>query len=175
MKNGNSISPLLTALILIVLAALTRFIDHPHNFTAIGAIALFAGATFRDKRLALILPFVVMLLTDLYFGFHFSMIPVYLCFLLTVYAGIRIGHRQTPVNIGLGAIITSVIFFLVTNLPFWYMELSLYPPTLEGTLQSYAMALPFFKNQLAGDLFYSAVLFGTFRVYSVATRQQVEL
>ena len=39
----------LPAAILIVLAAITRFIPHPFNFTAIGAMALFSGA--RDLHI----------------------------------------------------------------------------------------------------------------------------
>jgi hypothetical protein len=159
--KSNSLYPVI---LLIIIAALTRFIPHPFNFTAIGAIALFSGANFRDKRLAYLLPFAVMLITDLIIGFHFSLIPVYGSFAIAVFIGTMISKNQNVVSIGIGSIISSVIFFLITNLPFWYLDLKLYPMTISGTIESYTMALPFFRNQLIGDLFYSALLFGIFHM-----------
>ena len=43
-------------------AAALRLVPHPSNFTPIGALALFAGAQFDDKRWALIVPLAAMLL-----------------------------------------------------------------------------------------------------------------
>ena len=62
----------LPVVLLIILAAITRFIPHPFNFTAVGAMALFSGANFKDKRFAFLMPIAVMLITDLFLGFHFS-------------------------------------------------------------------------------------------------------
>ena len=70
----------------------------------------------------------------------------------------------------LGSLLSSLVFFLVTNLPFWYADLSLYSLDLKGTITSYTMALPFFKNQIAGDLFFSGMIFGSYyliRKYSL--------
>lgn len=159
MKSINWFVPLL-----ILAAALSRFIPHPFNFTAIGAMALFAGANVRDKKYAYLFPISVMLMTDLYFGWHFSILPVYFSFGFAVWLGTRIKNSQTVVNIAGMTLLSSIVFFLVTNLPFWYSNLQLYSLDLKGTLESYAMAIPFFKNQLAGDLFYTSVLFGIFYV-----------
>ena len=41
---------------LVAAAAASRLIPHPPNFTAIGAMALFAGATFPDRRVAVFDP-----------------------------------------------------------------------------------------------------------------------
>jgi hypothetical protein len=38
----------------------------------------------------------------------------------------------------------------------------MYPLTGAGLAACFAAALPFFQNSLAGDLFYSALLFGGF-------------
>jgi hypothetical protein len=150
-----------TSVALILFAAATRFIPHPFNFTGMGAMALFAGATIADRRIAFLLPFFAMAITDLYFGFHFSILPVYLCFACIVWMGTRIKDLR-PAKIGIGSVASSILFFLVTNLPFWYADLSLYSLDLKGTMQSYTMALPFFWNQLAGDLFYNGILFGVY-------------
>ena len=38
----------------------------------------------------------------------------------------------------------------------------MYPLTLSGLAACYVAAVPFFQNTLAGDLFYSGLLFGGF-------------
>ncbi len=163
MKENKALSgSFVLALVLIVVAAVTRFIPHPFNFTAIGAIALFSGAVVKDKRLAFLIPISVLLFTDMILGFHFSMLPVYTCFAFTVFMGIFIKNKQNIFSIAFASLVSSLVFFLITNLPFWYWELGLYPMTISGTMESYKMAIPFFKNQLVGDLFYNSMLFGFF-------------
>jgi hypothetical protein len=147
----------ISILVLMIIAALTRFIPHPFNFTAIGAMALFTGANIKDKRLAFILTFLVMIVTDYFIGIHRIMFPVYASLSLIVVLGILIQNKQKVQTIGLASIGSSILFFLVTNLPFWYG--TRYPHTFGGAIESYTLSLPFLWNQLAGDLFYSAVLF----------------
>jgi len=38
----------------------------------------------------------------------------------------------------------------------------MYPQTFAGMMASYVAAIPFFANTVAGDLFYTALLFGGF-------------
>ena len=155
---------------LMVFAAITRLVPHPFNFTAVGALALFGGAVISNKKLAFLVPMGVMLLTDSIIGFHQSMVPVYFCFAATVFLGMWMVSKINVITVTSGALTSSILFFLVTNLPFWYADLSLYPLTWEGTLASYTAALPFFGNQLAADLFYNATLFG---VYALVNRRFV--
>lgn len=154
----------LPVVLLIILAAITRFIPHPFNFTAVGAMALFSGANFKDKRFAFLMPIAVMLITDLFLGFHFSILPVYACFAFTVWMGTQISSKQNVLNVSGSSIISSVVFFLVTNLPFWYLDQHLYPMNLQGTIMSYTMALPFFSNQIIGDLFFNGVMFSVYHL-----------
>lgn len=155
---------LLVFIPLVIAAIASRFIPHPFNFTAVGAIALFSGAMMVDKRYAYLIPLALLFLTDLFIGFHFSMLPVYGSFMLTVWIGTKIRNNPRWFKIMGASVISSLIFFLITNLPLWYLDLRLYPMTMEGTLTSYEMALPFFRNQLLGDLFYNAILFGMFYI-----------
>jgi len=148
--------------LLVVFAIITRLIPHPFNFTAIGALALFSGAVIKNKRLAFLIPVAAMLVTDAMIGFHASMIPVYLCFIATVWIGMKMIKQINVASVPAASITSSVLFFLVTNLPFWYVDISLYPLTWQGMMESYTAAIPFFGNQIAGDLFYSAVLFGAY-------------
>jgi len=171
-KNVNT---LLLAAGLVLFAAITRLLPHPFNFTAIGAMALFSGATFRNKPWAYLLPFTALFLTDLILGFHFSLLPVYACFAFTVWIGTKINSQPKPMQIGVFSILSSVVFFLVTNLPVWYADISLYPISLKGTLTSYTMALPFFKNQILGDLVYNALLFGVYHLFAQSRKVQISV
>ena len=148
---------------IVAIAALLRFLPHPPNFVPIAAIALFGGAYFSDKRLALLLPLSIMIITDMLIGFHSTMWVVYLNFAAMVGIGILVGKRIGFASVTAGALTGSVLFYLTTNFAVWAMGSGLiYPLPLEGLMMSYTAAIPFFHYSIAGDLFYSAVLFGGF-------------
>ncbi|MEX2397469.1 MAG: DUF6580 family putative transport protein [Balneolales bacterium] len=154
-------SRVLILLIIVVLAAATRLLPHPPNFTPIAAIALFGGSYFADKRMAFVLPLLVMIISDFFLGFHGTMTFVYLCFALTVYMGFGLRGKVSPLPVLGSAIGASVLFFIVTNFGVWLTG-SWYPKTFEGLLMCYTAAIPFFHNTLAGTLVYSDVLFTGF-------------
>jgi len=53
-------------------------------------------------------------------------------------------------------IFSSIFFFLYTNFGWWLVS-GMYPYTLDGLIQCYIMGLPFFKNNLVGDLIFVPV------------------
>lgn len=161
----SNFSRTLLIISLIAVAAITRFIPHPFNFTAIGAMALFGGATMTDKRLALVLPLLAMLISDFFIGFHEGMWLVYAAFLVVGFIGIAISKNIKLASVITGSLAGSCVFYLLTNFAFFYPE-TMYPHTVAGILQSYVMAIPFFTNALAGDLFFNGVLFGSFYLVS---------
>lgn len=157
--------------LLIVAAALSRLLPHPFNFTPIGAMALFGAAHFSDKRLAFVLPFAAMWLSDLWLnnvlydnGGTFQWMGsswVYGTFCLISMMGL-LALRRVRVGAVLGtSLMASVLFFLITNFSVWYGSLT-YPQSIAGLMLCYEAGIPFFWNTLAGDLFYCAVLFGGF-------------
>lgn len=156
------LKPRILALVsVIVLAAAARLIPHPPNMTPIAAIALFGGATFADKRLALLVPLAALLLSDLVLGFSNSMPFVYLSFAVIVGIGLWLQKRRTaPVILG-AVLASSVLFFAVTNFGVWALG-TMYPKTLAGLGACYVAAIPFFRNEILGDLFFAALLFGGF-------------
>ena len=164
----------ISVILLIILAVITRLVPHPFNFTAIGALALFSGSVIPNKKLAFLVPVFAMLIGDAILGFHASMIPVYLCFVATVWLGMTMVKNINLFSVPAASITSSLMFFLVTNLPFWYADISLYPLTWEGTVESYTAALPFFGNQLAGDLFYCTILFGAYSLLRQRYFESVE-
>lgn len=157
MRNSRFI----TVLTIIVLAALSRILPHPPNVTPLTAIALFGGAYFTDKRIACIVPLLIMFLSDWIIGFHSQIVTVYLCFLLTVALGIATrSSKKKVIAISGATLLGSVIFFIATNFGVWLWD-GLYPRTLTGLWTCYVAAIPFFRNAVLGDFFYVAILFGS--------------
>lgn len=160
------INPRLLALVAFVLfAAATRLLPHPPNLTAVTAMALFGGAYFADRRWAFAAPLLALLLSDLALGFYPHMEVPYLGFVLVVCIGLRLQKQRTAGRIFAATLLSSVLFFVLTNFGEWLWRVEMpYPKTLDGLIACYVNALPFFRNTLLGDLIYTALLFGGFRL-----------
>ncbi len=152
------------ALLLILLGVSTRLLPHPANFAPIAAIALFAGI-YLPKKFAIILPMAAMLISDLILGFYLwpVMVSVYFSFAVTGMIGLAIQKQKKFSTVLGGALLASILFFIVTNWAVWAFG-TMYAHNFNGLIQSYLMALPFFKNTLLGDLFYTGVLVGSMEV-----------
>jgi len=161
---------------MIILAALSRLIPHPLNFTPIAALGLFGAAHLKPKWLAFAIPFMALWVSDLilmngplssfYDGFQwFGHTWVYGAFLIIIGLGFLLRGRVNILNVIGASLGSSIVFFLVTNFGVWLGSL-IYPPNVSGLLMSYTAGLPFFWNTLAGDLFFCSVLFGAFYWYS---------
>jgi hypothetical protein len=146
---------------MVVLAAAVRIAPHPVNSTPIGAMALFAGAMFRDRRVALLFPLAALFAGDLFVGFHRLMPVVYASFLLNVLIGTWLASRRSVPRIGGAVLLGSLQFFLITNLAVWQF-LGTFPHTFAGLGACYLAGLPLFGNTLGGDALYAALFFGFF-------------
>jgi len=143
---------------IIICGACTRFMPHPPNFTPIIAMGLFGGAYLKDKRWAFLLPVASMLVSDIFLGFHGTMIWVYGSLLLITAIGFLLKNGVSLRSGTLATIGGSLVFFMVTNFGVWVSS-SFYPKTIEGLLACYAAGIPFFGNTLAGSAIYSALMF----------------
>ena len=144
---------------MILTATAARLIPHPPNFSPIAALALFGGASFASKRAAFLVPLAALFLSDLVLGFYSITPVVYGSFALITCLGFWLRKRQSVSRVAVASVMAAVLFFLVTNFGVWALD-SLYPRTLPGLAECYTAAIPFFRNTLASDLFYSALLFG---------------
>src|SRR5262245_62123749 len=90
---------------MMLLAGLSRLLPHPANFTAIMALALFGGAKFKNSSLAIVLPLIVMLITDAIIGFYSLMPFVYGCIVITSYIGMSVGRKSNPLYVIAGSLI----------------------------------------------------------------------
>lgn len=163
MNSSNFTSKFWLLSVLILAAAFTRLIPHPPNFTAVGAMALLGGAYFSDKKFAFIVPIVAMLLSDMIIGFHNGMLSVYLSFAIIVGMGILLSRNIKFKNIVAASLLSSVIFFVLTNFQMW-IQSPLYAKNLSGLIACYIAAIPFFHHTVLSDLFFVGILFGLFAV-----------
>jgi hypothetical protein len=163
MREHNLKLQVMTISAIIFALAMFRLLPHLPNVSPVAAMALFGGACFVDKRLALIVPFVALFLSDLILGLHNSMIFVYAGFALTVAIGFALKGRVTFTNILFAVVASSVAFFLLTNFGAWMMS-GIYPQTSAGLVQAYVAGIPFFQNSLLGNLAYAGVIFGGYRL-----------
>jgi hypothetical protein len=145
---------------LTVAGALLRLVPHPFNFAPVGGVSLFAGARLCGWH-AYLLPLVLMAVTDPLLGGYSFMTPfVYASFLINVWLGRRLlRNSESPLRIGSAAVVSSLQFFVLTNLAMWLHGVH-YPMTTAGLVDCFVMAIPFYGRTLAADLFYSGVFFG---------------
>lgn len=173
MKNKLNLQFGIIAL-LILLAALSRLLPHPPNFTPIGGMALFGAAYFSKRYLAILIPLVALWVSDLilnnvlyaaYFdGFSWIGIPVvYLAIIVIALMGTKVLQKIKITNLLIASLLASTLFFLITNLGSWWID-PIYPKDAAGVLMAYTAGLPFFLNTLAGDLFFTGVLFGSYEL-----------
>lgn len=165
--------------LLIVFGSLVRLLPHPANFAPIGAIALFGGM-YLPKRFAILMPLGAMYVSDMFIGFYNAkiMLAVYGSFILMGLIGFYIRKRKNISTIIGGTLAGSSLFFLITNAAVWAFG-DMYPHTLAGLGTSYLAAIPFFRNSVLGDLFYTGMLVGGFEgiryVFATLKRKQMPI
>ncbi|HTV56967.1 MAG TPA: DUF6580 family putative transport protein [Terriglobia bacterium] len=149
-------------------AVLFRLIPHPWNVTPLAAMFLFSGATFRSKGRSLLVPLIALLVSDytvdllLYHGVYHWFSPfTWAGFLLVGMLGWTLRGKWNWARVGGASVAASTIFFLVSNFGVW-LAWTMYPRSAAGLAECYAAGLPFYGNSLAGDLFFSALMFGSY-------------
>jgi hypothetical protein len=152
--------------LLIPVGAIARLLPHLPNFTPIGGMALF-GAAHGSRKSAIIAPLAAMVLSDLFLGSHGSLPFVYASFVLIALLGtVVFRHGVTMPRLIGASTASSLILFAVSNFGVWATG-TMYPQTWQGLVTCYAMALPYLRNTMLGDLFYAGVFFGG---YALAMR-----
>lgn len=173
MQNQNHSRPLTFALT--ILSALGRLVPHWPNVTPIGGSCLFAGSRVAGFW-AYLLPLVVMIATDpivghaggAHSGYTLGSPLIYASFMVNVWIGRHLVRRVSPIRVGAAAFLCSLQFFVVSNFAVWiagaFSANPYYAVNLNGLVTCYTEALPYWGRTLAGDLFYSAALFGLYEL-----------
>ena len=166
--------------IIILLAAFTRIMPHPPNFSPMAAIGLFGAAHFAKKWQAFFIPLIGIWVSDLvinnyvysssssnfvwfYSGFYWQ----YISYILIIFTGLFIFNRGISLTKMFGGMISSSgIFFLVSNFGVWAGG-TMYPKNFGGLITCYAAGVPFIHNTIISDVLFTTVLFGTYYLLQV--------
>jgi hypothetical protein len=148
------------------------------------AMAIFAGAVIKDKRWAMLLPLLSMLLSDVLYqvlymnglteikGFYGGQWINYLLIAGLTFFGFLM-KKINAARVLLFSLSGSIIFFLLSNFTVWAGGGGFgRPKTFDGLMMCYYDGLAFLRdhglvqgfygNLFIGDLFFSALLFGSF-------------
>lgn len=153
---------------LIAVAALSRLIGAQANFAAVASVALFAGFFFRSRLLAVSIPLMALLISDLVIGFYDwrEMLVAYMLALVPVLMRTLIARdtlSSKAKSVFTLACVNAAIFFVFSNLAVWAFG-TLYAHSADGLIACYIKAIPFALGTLASNLVYSLGLFGLHHV-----------
>jgi hypothetical protein len=152
------------AYIFVLLAVAVRFMPHPLAFTPVGAALLYFGA--RGSRRQMWVPLALLaasdvVLTTLFYRYPFSWdhFVTWAWYAGMLWMGSTIKRDSGALRILGSALAGSVSFFVLSNFAVW-AAWNMYPRTFAGLMTCYEVGLPFFRRGVAGDLLFTAVMFG---------------
>ncbi len=150
--------------VIFAVAARMPFMPHPWNFTPVAAALLYFGA--RGSKRQLWVPFVLLAVSDLVlnkyvyaYPFTADQLMVWAWYGAILWLGTGLRENSNWLRIGGAALASSISFFAVSNFAVWAWG-TMYPKTASGLMTCYAAGLPFFRSTAAGDMLFTAVMFG---------------
>lgn len=173
MKLNNIILVVAIAL----LAFVYRFIPNMPNFSPVTAIFLFAGiASLKNNWKILIGVFGLYLVSDFVLNntvlaqfypesngiiwFSTYMIFTTISYLLIFAIGKLFGNQKSMMNVAILSVLSSVVFFVLTNAGAWIFDpMNLYPNGISGLFMSLTAGIPFFGTSVLADLFFVSIFF----------------
>lgn len=174
-------SNILIGAVLVLLSAVLKLVTYYSgaSLSPIIAIALFSGAVISDKKMAFILPLLAMFIADLLFevfnigiGFYgIEQLGNYACLMFVTLIGFAI-KKISVLNVVAGSLISTLVFYLLSNSnSFLFDTFHTYERSFNGYIKCMVAGLEFLRPRLFfTDLFYSAVLFGSYVLLFKKTR-----
>jgi len=146
---------------LIAFDVAARLLPHAPGFLPVAASGLFAARVLRIPALAIVVPVLGMILSDVALpGEDWRIQAVgFAAIAIPAVAGIATRRWSGVLPTVATVVVSSILFFLLSNGAVWAFS-GMYPLNWQGLMQSYAMALPFLDKTVMGDLFWTAILFG---------------
>jgi hypothetical protein len=146
---------------LVALGAVGRLWQPGWNITPMAAVALAAGAVFPQSFVAASVPLAALAISNLAMPAYGSLAMAVVVFAATAWpvalGGVVLRGRW-PAIVG-GALASSLVFFIATNLAHWLLTDD-YPRTAEGLAACFVAALPFYRWMPVGDVAWSLAFFG---------------
>jgi hypothetical protein len=165
MKFNKSV--LVAFILLVIVASFCRVAGYAPQL----AMAVFAGAIIKDKRLAFVLPLISMFFSDLlyqvlfvygytdYGGFYEGQLTNYLVIASLTFIGFWV-RRINLSRIAIGSVAAPLAYFFLSNLFVWMGGGGLGRPyTFSGLIMCYNDAVPFFRASLLNTIAFSSILF----------------
>jgi hypothetical protein len=157
------------AILILMLAALSRLLPHTlhgvaYNFTAVGAGLLLFGS--RRPRWQAVLAVAVMALMDIYlttrvygYAFHVSAyLATWAWYAAVCVLGSALLRKVTALRVAVGVLASATSFFLLSNFMVWASS-GMYGHTLSGLGMCYVAGLPFYGNDLLSTGVFAAAFF----------------
>jgi len=179
MKMKDKLKLKVLSLSLIGIGVILRIVYQIPNFSPIVGIALFTTAIFGFKK-ALYVSLISMLISDVVLGVQsqmglitfMSFQPIsYLTILGILFLSRALYSKEiTMSKILILPVVSSTLFFIITNFVVW-LDLygwGMYTKDLQGLIQCYMMAIPFYRMSFLSDLIFSGSMFGAY--YLVSTK-----
>ena len=138
---------------------ISRLIPHEPNFTPILSISIlgFLFSTILSVKVLIVLG--SMFFSDLIIGTHDFMIYVYFSLILLI---IFSNSKNYIYMMFFG----PLIFFIITNFGVWLYS-SYYTKNINGLIECFYMAIPFFKNTILSTFFYCILILLTKNFYQI--------
>ena len=145
---------------LIVILAFARLIPHPPNFTPIIAVAIISGYFFKNLNFSFVILLIAMLISDLFIGFYENVFFVYASLLLITFIFHKISKKINFKNLFVFSFAGSLIFFIISNFGVWILgspglDNLPYDKNLNGLIECYILAIPFFGNTFLSTLIFA--------------------
>ena len=159
---------------LILILVFARLIPHPPNFTPIIAVAIISGYFFKNINLSLLILLAAMLISDLFIGFYENVIFVYASLLLIAFVFHKISNKINFKNLFIYGFAGSLIFFIVSNFGVWALGSPgvsdiVYEKSLNGLIQCYVLAIPFFGNTFLSTIIFAYPAIFIYRTLTART------
>jgi hypothetical protein len=170
---------ILIGVILIITASMCRVYQPIYNFAPIVAISLFSGYVFKNKKTAISIALIASLLGDLLISyinkyplFHNTFAFVYGSYILIALLGNKLYNAKLNWNkLAILGVSSSLLFFIITNLGVWLVG-NIYNKNIDGLIDCFVAAIPFYKHSFLSDLIYIPVIFGA---YSILRQKSISL
>jgi hypothetical protein len=152
----------LAALGAIAAVALYRIAPHLPNLTPVGAMFVLGGLYLGRNLAWMAAPLAGLLISDTVLNLaydgraiHPGRVFDYAAFLAIGLAARWLADKPLAARIGVVAA-APVAFFLISNFGVWAGG-TMYPRTVQGLIDCYTLAIPFFRGTLFGDWLFAGV------------------
>ncbi|MFA6096644.1 MAG: DUF6580 family putative transport protein [Candidatus Paceibacterota bacterium] len=159
MLNINAKTKFICAMILIGSGVTGRFLLVSYsgipNLEIISALSLIAGI-YIGGVYAAIVPISIVFLSDLVIGNNYIFVFTWTAFAIIGVFGSLFKDKFKSIKLGNSialAILSATFFYVYTNFGWWLMS-GMYEHSLNGLISCYAAGLPFFRNNILGNLIF---------------------